>query len=361
MTNRRDFLKAAAASGIAAASLAPTGARSATDPVSPPRQIGMAQSVLGPISASRLGCTLPHEHIADGPHYLGQWPKAWGGRAEFVGKTVQKLKEARAAGIDTIVDLTTYDVWRDIRFLEEVSRKSGMVMIAATGQRFFPPQTPGVTMPARSIDGLAAFFMQEIERGIDGTGIRAGVIKIGIAGKEPTALEEIGMRAGARASKSTGVPIRIHARAADRAANSQVAILADEGVSPSRVSFDHSDDSGEIDYFMELAARGYSLGMDHVHRGLNPGTNPSLDKRADCIKLLAGAGYANRVFLSQDVELGGSVLPAESRDFRSKLDPQDGLLFTTRALIPRLRKLGVSPRDIHRMTVENARSFFAIV
>src|SRR5579863_1960451 len=135
----------------------------------------MAQTVVGPLDASKLGFTLPHEHIADGPYYLNKWPK--GGRAGFVAKAVEKLKLVQAAGVSTIVDLTTYDVGRDIRFLEEVSRKSGMNMIACTGERFFPPQSPHVSMPARTISGLAEYFKREIDRGIDGTGIKAGVIK----------------------------------------------------------------------------------------------------------------------------------------------------------------------------------------
>ena len=80
--------------------------------------------VLGPRDASELGFTLPHEHVAEGAYYLSKWPKAWGGRAEFVATAVEQLKLVRVAGVSTIVDLTPYDVWRDIRFLEEGSRKS---------------------------------------------------------------------------------------------------------------------------------------------------------------------------------------------------------------------------------------------
>ena len=316
----------------------------------------MVQTVLGPRDPSQLGPTLPHEHIADGPYFLDKWPK--GGRAAFTAEAVEKLKQVRAAGIGTIVDLTTYDVGRDIRFLEEVSRQSGLNMIASTGQRFFPPQYPNISMPSRTIAGLADFFVREIEQGIDGTGIKAGVIKIGIVAGRPTGLEETGLRAAVRASKATGMPIRIHTDAAHRAGESDAAILEDAGMDPSRVSFDHSDGSGDIDYFLGLARRGYSLGMDHVHRGLMPDAQPSFERRAECIKLLIGAGFAGRIFLSQDEEFGGSLLAEEAKDFRSKLDPPEGLLFTARRLIPYLKQIGVSDRDIHTMTVENPRSFF---
>ena len=320
---------------------------------------GHANTVLGPLDASNLGFTLPHEHIADGPYFLNKWPKAWGGRAEFAAKAVSRLKAVRAAGVSTIVDLTTYDVWRDIRFLEEVSRKSGLNMIACTGQRFFPPVSH-VAMPARTIAGLAEFFMKEIEQGIDGTGIKAGVIKIGIITQNVTALEETGLRAAARASKATGAPIRIHTDSAHRAGESDAVILEDEGVNPARVSFDHSDGSGEMDYFLGLVRRGYSLGMDHVHRGAAPNSKPSFERRAECIKLLVEAGFADKIFLSQDCEFGGSLLPEDAKDWRDKLDPPDGLLFATRKLVPYLKQIGVSDQSIHTITVENPRRFFRL-
>ena len=195
MTNRRAFLKQSAATGFAAAALLRpvTGFSQAAHVEGlAASRTGFAQTVLGPLDASKLGFTVVHEHIADVPYVLDRWPKDWGGRAGLVAKAVEKLKPVRDAGIATIVDLTPYDVWRDIRFLEEVSHKSGLHMIASTGQRFFPPKVANVSMPARTIEGLADFFRKEIEQGIDDTGIKAGVIKIGVAAKAPTTLEQAG-------------------------------------------------------------------------------------------------------------------------------------------------------------------------
>lgn len=358
MTSRRDFLKHTAAAAL----LQPvTGAAHAAGLQSVPRRAGIAQTVLGPLDPSRLGVTLAHEHVADAPAVLDRWPKAWGGKAQFVARAVAALKVIRGAGVATIVDLTTYDVGRDIRFLQEVSRKSGLNIIAATGQRFFPPNSPHVSMPSRTVEGLSGFFVREIEQGIDGTGIKAGVIKIGIVGPTATGLEETGLRAGARAGKATGAPLRIHAKAADRAGNGLAVTLEDEGVAPARVSFDHSDDSGDMDYFLGLVRRGYCLGMDHVHRGLTQAFRPSFARRAACIKLLADAGFARNIFLSQDAEFGGQLLPVQAREWRETIDPAEGMMFTTRRLIPHLREIGVSQSDIHAMTVDNPRRFFSLV
>lgn len=345
MTSRRQFL----AQAVAMAMVRPAMGAA-----------GIAQTVLGPLEASRLGVTLPHEHVADAPFYhLPKWPKAQGGAAAFAAAAVEKLNRVRAAGIDTIVDLTPYDVGRDVRFLREMSRKTGLHMIAATGQRFLPPTTAGTVMPSRSVEGLAAFFTKEVAQGIDGTDIKAGVIKIGVVAGEVAALEDIGLRAAVRTAAATGAPIRIHASAARRAGEKIAAILESEGAIPARVSFDHSDDSGDMDYFLGLARRGYCLGMDHVHRGLRAEFQPPFARRAECIKLLADAGFADRLFLSQDVELGGSLLPQDAKEWRDTIDPAEGMLFTTSRLIPYLQQIGVSASDVHVMTVENPRRFFS--
>jgi predicted metal-dependent phosphotriesterase family hydrolase len=103
--------------------------------------------------------------------------------------------------------------------------------------------------------------------------------------------------------------------------------------------------------------------MDHVHRGLTPNFGPSFERRAECIKLLVDAGFANRIFLSQDTELGGWLLPDEAKTWREKApwDPPEGLLFVPSRLIPYLRQIGVSDRSIHTITIEHPKTFFSRV
>ena len=83
-------------------------------------------------------------------------------------------------------------------------------------------------------------------------------------------------------------------------------------MSPARVSFDHSDDSGNMDYFLGLVRRGYSLGMDHIHRGMSPNFKPSFERRAECIELLIDAGFAGKIFLSL-IQSSGARYSGEER------------------------------------------------
>jgi phosphotriesterase-related protein len=212
MASRREFLlQSVAACGGTALAVRTTYAASAQ------RKAGVVQTVLGPIDAAKLGFTLPHEHICvSSAGFWQMWPEFFGGRAAFVVKVVDKLKAAKDAGVETIVDVTPPDIGRDIRLLEEVSRKSGVHIVACTGHWLYP----SLSMSSRTVEELADFFTLEIERGIEGTGIKPGVIKVATE-QEVTPFLENALRAAARASKATGVPVTTHTYAVGRGGEKQ--------------------------------------------------------------------------------------------------------------------------------------------
>ena len=136
MTTRREFLTQTTAAGALAATSvhsAQLSKANANQDAARAARAGVVQTVLGPIDASKLGFTLTHEHVGSGSE------KIFSSRMNSVADAVYKLKEARDAGIKTVVDVTTFDLERDIRFREEVSRKSGMQIVAATGQHLYAP------------------------------------------------------------------------------------------------------------------------------------------------------------------------------------------------------------------------------
>src|SRR5436189_5443084 len=88
---------------------------------------GMAtiQSATGPLDTAKLGFTLMHEHvIVRSPGMFENWPQLFN-RAEALARSVDTLAEAKAEGVDTIVDLTTVDLGRDVSFVAEVAQRSG--------------------------------------------------------------------------------------------------------------------------------------------------------------------------------------------------------------------------------------------
>jgi phosphotriesterase-related protein len=336
MTSRREFLIWTAAAGVVAAQSLRLAHAAKADPV--------AQTVLGPIDASRLGFTLTHEHVVPADFEGPGSRKTFSRRSISVADAVDRLKAARDAGINTVVDLSPGETGRDVRFSEEVSRKSGMQIVVCTGQRLYLPE-----LKDRTTQQLTELFIKEIEQGIDGTGIKAGVIKAATVSDGLTVFEDRVLRAAARASKATGVPIETHSNSRLRGGIRQADVFEAEGVSPARVSIGHSDDTDDMDYLIGLARRGYTLGMDHAFWGMARGATLPWQKRVESVKRLIDAGFVDQLFFSNDWVHGDVE--------RDKVNP-DGMLFTLRKTIPYLKQLGVSEEQIQTITVENPRRFF---
>jgi len=362
MSTRREFLTQVAAGAALTASIPaaealqlPTrGAQTAPGA----RRASSVQTVLGPMDSSKLGFTLPHEHICvSSPGFWQVWPEFFGGRANFIRKVVDKLKAAKDEGVDTIVDVTPLDVGRDIRLLTEVSRQSGVHIVACTGHWL----APSLSMNARTAQELADFFVLEIERGIEDSGIKPGVIKVATDQEGVTPFLEKALRAAALASKATGVPVTTHTFAAARIGEKQADIFESEGLSPTMVCLGHCDDTDDLGYLTGLLKRGYTLGMDHMTWGLrstNDSKILSWQQRAQCVKKLIDAGFGNQLFLSNDWYFGISIAPAGTMEALEKNNP-DGLLFNTRKTIPYLQQLGVTDQQIRAITTDNPRRFLA--
>ena len=355
MSTRRSFL-----SGAVAAATATTLPIAATARINTGPRTGNVQTVLGPISGDRMGFTAPHEHVlASSTDFLRLWPEYLGGRERFTGDAVERMKAAKAAGIDTIVDCSTADLGRDVRLLQDVSRRSGVQIVTVTGHWL----TPTPSFEARTADELADFFSLEIERGIEDTGIRPGVIKAASEGDGMTPFQEKVFRAAARTSKRTGVPVTTHSDARHRGGEQQAAIFEQEGLNPRMVCIGHSDESADFDYLAGLARRGYTLGIDHLFYGLpamGGGTNgiPTWQDRAAMIKKLIDAGFNDRIFLANDWMFGVTIAPTGTLDVLRERNPF-GNLFNVRNTIPYLRKIGVTDEQIRMITVTNPRTFFA--
>ena len=136
--------------------------------------MSIINSVLGPLDTANMGFTLTHEHIMVSSAGIQTTYPEFLDRQGTSERAIADLTEAHREGLRTIVDLSTLDLGRDIRLIEEVSRRSGVNIIAATGTwRDIPRVFWGATP-----DMIANLYVREIEEGIEGTGIKAGIIKV---------------------------------------------------------------------------------------------------------------------------------------------------------------------------------------
>ena len=116
------------------------------------------ETVLGSISTSELGFTLSHEHVvvssAGIPHIYPEFIA----RDNTIKESISILKKAKSNGIDTIIDVTTIDLGRDIHLLKHVSKESGINIVCATGTWRDIPRA----FWAASIDSIKSLYVKEI-------------------------------------------------------------------------------------------------------------------------------------------------------------------------------------------------------
>ena len=310
-------------------------------------------TVLGPLDTDDLGFTLSHEHVGTNAAGLRHTYPEFIDRDGIREQSIAALQAVYADGVRTIVDVSTFDLGRDIPLMREVSLGSGVQIIPCTGNHLAVPRPFGDVSP----DVIAALYIREIEDGIEDTGVKAGIIKVASDRGGITPPQEVVLRAAARTQRATGVPISTHTWSPDRVGEQQVRILEEEGVDLGRVYIGHSNDDTDLDYLLGLLNKGVWLGLDRYPGGLTPGT-PNWEKRTEIAKKLMDAGFTSRIFLSHDYSVPKARHGAEVQEQRRLANP-DGYNFIPRYVLPRLRELGASDAEIHQITVENPRRFFA--
>ena len=305
-------------------------------------------AVGGPLDTEQLGFTLMHEHIlVQSPGVKENFPIF--DREAEIERSVGKIKDVQARGVNTLVDLTPGD-WRDIPFVKEVVRRTNMQVIVATGIYWEVPHYFRA-LGARSIDHIAALFIRDIQEGIMDSGVKAGIIKCATdeAGVTPD-VERI-LRASAQAHRATGAPISTHTHAASQVGLKQQDVFESEGVDLGRVIIGHSGDSEDLGYLRRLMDRGSYIGMDRFGLDLFLPT----DRRVATIARLCQMGYAEKMVLSHDAACYFDW--AESALIQT-LAPKWNFNFIPEEVIPALRQAGVNDGHLRAMTVDNPRRIF---
>ena len=183
---------------------------------------------------------------------------------------------------------------RDVEFMRRASEETGLQVVACTGIYTYD-HLPAFFM-SRNPDQIADLFVADIERGIQGTEIKAGFIKC--AADEPGVTENIEKvhRAAARASVRTGAPIMAHSRPASETGPRQVEIFLEEGVDPAKVQIAHTGDTTDLDYIERLLDTGVFIGLDRY--GLE--MYLPYEQRNETTLALLERGHAERMFISAD-------------------------------------------------------------
>ena len=316
-------------------------------------------SLLGPLNTADLGFTLSHEHIiTSSAGFRYTYPELL--NVEHVETlAVRLLVQAKKEGVNTIIDCTPMDLDRNVHLMAAVSKGSQVNIICSTGSHLYVPhdfyQTMFGWMQQMSADRIASLWVREIEDGIEGTDIKAGIIKV--ATNDPIReAEALMLRAAARAHNRTGVPITTHTPHTSRVGEDQIRILSEEGVDLNMVYIGHVNSTLDHDYHKRMIEKGVWLGMDHFSPNGPPNT-PEWQERSEFIRDLIDAGYEDRIMLSHDWNVKSFVSDQSSTNTTSA---NNGYTWIVRGILPYLKELGISDNTVNTLMVDNPRKFFEV-
>ncbi|MFI9388483.1 phosphotriesterase [Kutzneria sp. NPDC052558] len=318
-------------------------------------------TVRGPVETDTLGMTLMHEHVfVQTPEVMNNYGDAWWDEETRVADAVRKLTELKAAGIDTIVDLTVLGLGRYLPRVQRVNAEVDINIVAATGlymfdhlPHYFHYRGPGTLLGGPEL--LTDMFLKDIREGIAATGVRAAVLK--------GAVEEAGITpdqvrvhtAISEAHRETGVPITVHTNSAHQTGRLALEFYREHGVDLTKVVVGHAGDTNDLDYLRWIMDQGATIGCDRF--GLDM-FNPTA-QRVETIVRLVGEGYADRIVLSHDVACYNDFFSGEaSQELLAKTVPNWHFRHICDDVLPALRAQGVTDEQITTMMVDNVRRYF---
>lgn len=280
-----------------------------------------ARTVLGDVPAGGLGVCDAHDHL-----FLRS-PRLPGEPLDDPAAAAAELRAFAALGGRTVVQWTPYGMGRRADALAELSRATGVHVIAATGLHQDVHYAPELL--ARVRDGLAELFVAELTEGMNGgAGPRAGLIKVAGGFHGPDAHARHVMTAAARAHHATGAPIGVHHELGTGALDVLDLLCGRLDVPPEAVILGHLNRFPDAGVHRRAAEAGAFLAFDGPSRA-----NHATDWRLfEVLTALVAAGHADRLLL------GGDTTSAAAR---AATGEGPGMPYLLRVLRPRVeRELG---------------------
>lgn len=311
------------------------------------------RTVLGDIGPEELGVTYAHEHLViDGGRPVLM-------HADFdlsdVDRMATEVAGAAELGLRAVVDAMPCDAGRNAAKLADISRRTGVHVVAPTGLHHDRYYGPAHWSHRMNVEDLADLFIADIELGIDAsdysgpvvrrTPFRAGVIKA--AGSEGglSARDERLFAAAALAHGRTGAPLLTHAEHGTGALE-QVRFLVEHGVDPRQIAVSHVDKIVDRVYHRELLSTGAVAEYDGAFRW---GDRPN-----GTLQLLE--------WMAEDELIGQVVLgmDAARQGYYRAYGGQPGLTYLLDGFSAQMEERGLDASARHRLFVVNPARLFAV-
>ena len=242
--------------------------------------MSFVRTVLGDISPQQMGLTFSHEHVVIEEGFATVANKDF--ILNDVNKITEELNEFYTNGGRTLVDTMPANCGRSVLKLAEVSKRSGVHIIAPTGihlEKYYPANHWRYYL---SEDELTDLFIKDVEEGIDEydygcplvkrTTHKAGLIKLATGDEAITPHQEKIFHAVINTHRQTGVPILTHTNSGKHAL-AQVELFLKLGADINHVVLSHVDKCKDLSYHTALMQTGVSVEYDSHFRWKNEDDN----------------------------------------------------------------------------------------
>jgi phosphotriesterase-related protein len=317
--------------------------------------MGVVTTVAGVIDPDDLGRSLVHEHFFFGyPGHEGDRTMWTYDEQAILDAARSVSRTTRAYGVRTVFDLTPSDCGRDVRLLKEISQRHDIQIVATSGYY----EGGASYLKFRSlfndtVKELTELFVTELTDGVEGTGIRTGLLKVATGAGEITEYEKATFQAAAAAQQLTGTPIFTHTSQGTMGPE-QARLLLEAGADPAKVVIGHMcERSHDVQYQLDVLKQGVGIAFDRIggNRLFNDVTD---DDRMDMVVNLMDRGFGDRIFLSHD-----SVNHWKGRDasaFQHVPGAEHwGIHRIGEYVIPSLLERGLSENDVDGLVRDNVQ------
>lgn len=282
------------------------------------------------------GYTLMHEHV----HIdLSRIKNDSDTCLDCKEETIKEFKRLYELGVRNILEVTNVGMGRDVSYIDEVAKASGINIIKSTGcykDPFIMKHESSLTT-----EQLADFMVKEIQEGfLEGHG-KANVIgEIGTSKNEWTDNEKKLFDAAVIAHKATGKPIYTHTTLSTLALE-QANYFVENKADVSKVIIGHVDLNADIEYILSVLKTGVNIGFDTI------GKNNYLpdDIRIEHLIKIEKEGYLGQVVLSEDLTRKSHLC------YKGGI----GYAYLFEKFLPRLKEKGMSQESIDKMLIENPK------
>lgn len=339
-----------------------------------PQTAGKVQTVLGFIEPAAMGQTITHEHLLldisppemrdqpgepitlDNCGYFRRYSRAnpLNLRLTSEAEAIAEVGDFRAAGGGTMVEATSLGLGRAPAGLRRIAEATGVHVVMGASYYVQPYHPPEVATMSQA--SLRDVIIREVTEGVDGTGIKAGLIgEVGLS--SPVHPDELKvLRASAQAQQQTGAPLMIHPGRDPGAPVAAMRVVEEAGGDPRRTIMAHIDRTlFSLEAMVALARTGCYLefdlfGQESSYYALAPIDMPNDAIRINYLMQLIEAGYGDRLLIAHDI----------CRKTSLKTYGGDGYGHILHNVVPVMRRKGMPEEDIEAILVRNPARIMAL-